>query len=600
MKMHNVEKITKKQWRFRGLPETSDILELDEQVKAGKTISTILLQRGIADFSSVKNHFNPTAAQLRDPFMMHGMAASVDRLHKAIAQKERILVYGDYDVDGTTAVALLYGFLKTQTDGAAWYIPDRYAEGYGISWQGIAFAADNAFDLIIAVDCGVRAVDKVARAKSLGIDMIICDHHLPGAVLPDALLLNPKQPECPFPYKELTGCGIAFKLAHAYCLQHHLDTEPLLHRLDLVALSIAADIVDVTGENRTLAWLGLQVLNSGAGNPGIMAILTSGGKALPVVMEDLVFVAGPRVNAAGRMASAADAVEVLLSGSLAEARERAVQLEEHNKFRRNLDRQTADQALEIISVHPFISSACSTVVMHPDWHKGVVGIVASRLIEVHYRPTVVLTEVDGVCVGSARTIEGFDLFQALLACEDVLLQFGGHVHAAGLSLESHRLTEFMERFDAEVRKVFGDTLPEPVVDVDLLVEEEDVNERLCRILQRMEPFGPGNMKPVFAMHDMVNAGSTRAVGKNGEHLKLEVRKRTGDVVFQGIAFGMGHMAPVLRTEVFSLAFTLEFNEWQGRKTLQLQVKDIQLGSPAATIPAGSLKQYAGRAAGTEW
>ncbi len=564
-----------KRWVYKEQPNTTAASEVASALGIDTWLGALLVQRGICSFEDARVYFSPSINDLHNPFGLKGMEEAVLRLQEAIENKERILIYGDYDVDGTTAIALVFGYLSRFHSHIDYYTPDRYKEGYGISWQGLAYAADNEFDLIIALDCGIKAVDKVKRARELGMDVIICDHHTPGDELPGCIVINPKQKECSYPYKELTGCGLGFKLMHAFAMRTGRSEKEVFDMLDLVALSIAADIVDMQDENRILAWFGMKILNEKRGNAGILATITNAGKAVPLTIEDLVFTVGPRINAAGRMDSAMEALGVLLSESYEEALEKGLVLEDLNEQRKSMDKQTTVEALEILKAEDGLYTSASTVVHHQHWHKGVVGIVASRLIETHYRPTIVLTEVDGMYTGSGRSINGFDLYEALSACEDVIHQFGGHTQAAGLVVSANQLQAFRERFNQVVRQRLGDEPIIPVLDIDMEVSMEMLTTKAYRIMNRMEPFGPGNMRPVFVMKGLVNGGGTRKVG-DGSHLKFDLLDPSSGLRMGGIGFGLGELENQVLNGSFDIACTLEANEWNGRSSLQLNIKDVHL------------------------
>ena len=567
-----------KRWVYQQGSDPTTAQMLAEAIRIRPFIADLLIRRGISEYHAAKSWFNPSEDQMHDPFYMKGMKEAVERLENAIRNDERILIYGDYDVDGTTAVSLVYGFLSSRYPNVSYYIPDRYKEGYGLSAEGIQYAADNAFDLIITLDCGIKAIDRIAAGREKGLDFIVCDHHLPGENLPDAVVLDPKQKGCDYPYKELTGCGIGFKLIQALSMSDPgVHPREIYDFLDLVALSIGADIVPVTGENRVLASIGLSMLNRSP-RPGIRALLRLAKKQLPMTIEDLVFIVAPRINAAGRMDSASLAVELFLASDEDTAMEYAKYLEDLNLDRKTLDKETTEEALEQIRKDPFLQTSNSSLVFSETWHKGVIGIVASRLTETYYRPTVVLTSVNGVATGSVRSVQGFNVYEALEACEDVLTQFGGHDFAAGLTLPVDQIKLFRERFEEEVNRRLGEEHKTPVLEIEEDLPLADANESLYGIIQRMEPFGPGNMKPVFSSRNVLDAGGTRAVGSDGAHLKLEITQAgyNGKPI-QGIGFGLGHLAEEISGGMpFHVAYTLDENHWNGRTTLQLNVKDIRM------------------------
>lgn len=568
---------TTKRWRMRPPGDPRLIAGLTTE-RCPPEVATLLVQRGITTAGEASAFFRPSLSALHDPFLMQGMDRAVERIERALGDQERIMVYGDYDVDGTTSVALVYGFLSRFTGNIVHYIPDRYAEGYGISQLGIDRAAEQGVGLIIALDCGIKAVDKVAYAAEKGIDMIICDHHLPGASLPEAVaVLDPKRPDCPYPFKELSGCGVGFKLIQALAQHNSMpfaDIEPLL---DLVAVSTACDIVPINGENRVLTHFGLRQLNEGVVRPGIKAMLGMSNFERKLTVTDLVFVLGPRINAAGRIEHGQQAVELLLSHDRQEAENIGLRIDRNNAQRQDLDKEITRQALEQIELDEVLRDAWSTVVFNKDWHKGVIGIVASRLIETHYRPTVVLTESNGKASGSARSVKGFDVHEAISACSDLLDQFGGHTYAAGLTLPLENVEAFRQRFERVVRERLNGQLRSPEEDVDLEITLHRIDERFVRTVQHMAPFGPHNMRPVFLTRNVVDSGRARIVGE--DHLKLTLqhpddpRRR-----FDAIAFRQAHHFDLVKSgEPFSVIYVVEENEWQGRRTLQLNVKDIKPG-----------------------
>ncbi len=545
-------------------------------------LAELLVQRGIDTPELAATFFRPSVAQLLDPFLMKDMDRAVERIEQALGDAERIMVYGDYDVDGTTAVALVHGFLRglvRSKEDLFFHIPDRYAEGYGISTIGIDRAASLGVTVIIALDCGIKAHDKVEYARSLGIDMIICDHHLPDSTIPDACaVLDPKRPDCPYPFKELSGCGIGFKLMQALAAHNDIPFSELEPQLDLVAISTACDIVPVNGENRVLSHLGLQRLNSAQVRPGIQAMLNMTNFNRALTVTDLVFVIGPRINAAGRIEHGQQAVELLLSNDQKEADNIGLRIDANNSTRQGLDKETTEQALGMIATDPVLADAWSTVVYHPQWHKGVIGIVASRLIERHYRPTVVLTESNGKVSGSARSVKGFDLYEAITACSDLLHQYGGHTFAAGLTMDASNIPAFRERFERIVRERLDERLRCPEEEIDLELPLSRITEPFVRNVQRMAPFGPQNMRPVFLTRGVVDTGRARKVGE--DHLKMSLRMAgtTGDGI-DAIAFRMAHHLDIVRSGApFSVLYAVEENHWQGRYMgVQLNIKDIKAG-----------------------
>lgn len=568
-------KILDKRWVMKAGASPEVVAHLGEALGVDERIAALLGQRGISTFDEAKEFFRPKLEELHDPFLMKGMDKAVARIEAAIAQKENILIFGDYDVDGTTAVAFTYSFFSKIHDRIDYYIPDRYKEGYGVSTAGIDYAADNDIKLIIALDCGIRSMDKVQYAKEKGIDFIICDHHLPGDELPDAVaILDPKQADCEYPYKELCGCGIGFKLAQAYSIKNGLGTDLLYDKLELTAVSIAADIVPITGENRVLAYYGLQKLNE-APCVGIQAILGVNKVTKELAISDVVFIIAPRINAAGRIDHGRKAVELLLTEDAGLATDIAKRINEDNLVRRGLDEQITQHALELIEKDAFYAESRSTVVFHQEWHKGVIGIVASRLIERHYKPTIVLGEADGYVTGSARSVKGFDVYQAIEMCSDLLEQFGGHKYAAGLKMKPENVEAFRQKFEQVVAASIEEHHLVPIVEIDSAIDFEEITPKFLRILNQFAPFGPGNMKPVFIARNVVDRGFAKIVGN--DHLKLDVYPEDRpNLHFAAIAFGQGdHFAVVSRRTPMDICFTIEENEWNGNKTIQLNIKDMR-------------------------
>lgn len=560
---------------------------MDPAIVAGLTtdrcspeLATLLAQRGVKDPAEAKEFYHPSLQHLHDPFLMKDMDLAVDRINQALGNKEPIMVYGDYDVDGTTAVALVYSVLARYGQDVIHYVPDRYAEGYGVSMQGIDTAARKGVKLIIALDCGIKAVDKVAYAKEKGIDFIICDHHTPGATLPDAVaVLDPKRTDCSYPYKELSGCGIGFKLVQAFAQRNNMAFSELEPLLDLVAISIGCDIVPLTGENRILAHYGLKRLNEFPHRAGIKALLSFSTLKTVLGITDLVFMLGPRINAAGRIEHGQQAVELLLAKGDKEAENIANLVNANNTERQKLDKSITEAALAMFDTKEHLKDAWSTVVYHPEWHKGVIGIVASRLIENHYRPTVVLTQSNGKVSGSARSVKGFNIYDALDACGDLLDQFGGHMYAAGLTMKPDNVEAFRERFEAVVRQRLTEEMRTPEEDVDLEISLAEINQQFIRGIMGMEPFGPENMRPVFLTRN-IPAGDARVIGNDGSHLKFTVKMpgiHSGEI--DAIAFGMkDHWELVASGQPFSMLYTIDENHWKGRVRLQLNVKDIKPGT----------------------
>ncbi len=579
-----------KRWVLKQQGEMPLVQQLATELNIDPPLANLLLQRGIRSFDEAKAFFRPTLKDLHDPFLMKDMDKAIGRIESAIQNQEKILVYGDYDVDGTSAVALVYTFLHQFYDRLDFYIPDRYVEGYGISYRGIDFAAENGFSLVIALDCGIKAVDLITYAKSKGVDFIICDHHRPGSELPPAnAVLDPKRPDCIYPFKELSGCGIGFKLIQAYAQKNNIAFEELIQYLDLVVVSIASDIVEITGENRILASYGLKLLNTHP-RPGLEAILKysnvikkeeENGVSFfnkELTITDLVFLIGPRINAAGRIESGRNSVKLLICQDQEEALRLGVQINNYNTERKNLDALATQQAIEMISQDERLKSARSTVIYNPEWHKGVIGIVASRLTEHYYRPTIVLTLSGDLITGSARSVKDFDIYEAIDACSDSLEHFGGHKYAAGLSLKPEKLTEFAKKFENAVGERMKGKEFVPEIEIDVILPLNAIHSRFYNILKQFAPFGPGNMAPVFQTEGVVNAGGTRVVGKN--HLKLYiVHPEVSGGPFSGIAFQQGaHVEKIEEGTPFTICYHIEENEWNGTVSLQLNVKDIKFES----------------------
>lgn len=558
-------------WKFQSAPQEK-VLALQSALKIHPALCSILVQRGIETFEQAKSFFRPSLTELHDPFLMKDMDKAVNRIVSAISNNEKILVYGDYDVDGTTAVATVYSFFKEVYPNIDYYVPHRYTEGYGISIKGIDHAADNGFALVIALDCGIKANDKIDYANSKGIDFIIGDHHLPGTELPKAVaVLDPKRNDCSYPYKELSGCGIGFKLIQAFAQQNGMPDEKYLQFLDLVCVSIGADIVPVTGENRILAWHGLQKINT---NPslGIKKLIEVAGTKKNLSITDVVFILGPRINAAGRMDDAKHAVQLLIADGIDyHAETSAFQLNTLNNERKDLDRNITAHALEMIGTNADLVNRKSTVVFHPEWHKGVIGIVASRLTETYYRPTIVLTESDGKVTGSARSVKGFDLYEAIYECRDLLIQFGGHRHAAGLTLALENVDPLIQRFEEVVSERITEEQLTRELEVDAVIPLEDITPKFFSILQQMAPFGPENMNPVFVTRAVQDSGWSKILKE--EHLKFSLRKTDGNYM-DGIGFRMAGKMNMVKSGPFDITYHIEENEWQGSVRLQLMVKDI--------------------------
>jgi len=563
-------------WTLKQTTNQASVNHLKETLGIDDVLAKLLVDRDIHTFEEAKSFFRPTLDNLHDPYLMKDMDKAVYRIELAIRNKERILVFGDYDVDGTTSVALVYSYLQSYYPEVDRYIPDRYAEGYGISYQGIDYAADNDISLIIALDCGIKSVDHINYAKSKGVDFVICDHHLPGDVLPDAYaILDPKRLDCDYPYKELCGCGVGFKLIQALAKNRGIDVYQLTEYLDLVVTAIGADIVPITGENRILAFEGLKVLNH-LPRPGIQALLEV-YKQNNYTISDIVFKVAPKINAAGRIEHGNYAVDLLTRFSMQEARSTAAMILAFNEERKLLDQAITEEAKEQIITEKAINSK-STVVYHPEWHKGVIGIVASRLIETYYRPTIVFTKSGDVLAASARSVKNFDLYAALEACSDELIQFGGHMYAAGMTCKIENFEGFKKKFEEVVASTIQEKDLIPEIEIDATLNFSDITPKFCRILKQFEPFGPGNMNPVFLTKNVYDTGYAKTLGVNAEHLKVFVKQRGNlSTAFSGIGFNFGtYNQKIQNRTFFDLVYSIEENEWNGKINQQLQIKDMQL------------------------
>ena len=567
-------------WIYNSLSESQleTQAKLADELSINPILAQLLIQREISTFDEARNFFRPDLANLHNPFLMKDMDKAVGRLTKAMKYNEKILIYGDYDVDGTTSVSLVYKFLKQFYSNIDFYIPDRYSEGYGISTQGIDFASMHDFKLIIALDCGIKSVDKVKYALSLGVDFIICDHHTPDEILPPAsAVLDPKREDCTYPYKHLSGCGVGFKLMQAFAITNNIDFSELTPLLDLLALSIASDIVPITGENRILAFYGLKQINS---NPsiGLNAILeVCGLKGKEIAISDIVFKIGPRINASGRMKQASEAVQLLVSTEPRFAKEKSETINLYNNDRKDLDKHITDEAISIIKGDERYSNRKSIVVHKNDWHKGVIGIVASRLIEEFYKPSIVLANSNGIASGSARSVSGFDIYKAIDSCRDLLDTFGGHMYAAGLSMKEENIPAFTERFEHYVSSHITEEQTYPRLDIDAVLEFKDITPKFFRVLKQFGPFGPGNMKPYFESKKVLDFGTSRLVGKDQEHLKLELVDASSENVINGIAFRMHAYNDHLKAlHPLDISYTLEENNFNGNTTIQLMIKDIKI------------------------
>ena len=562
-------------WIFREEVDENVVAQLSREININSTIAKILVQRDIASFSEAKDYFRPSLDQLHDPFLMKDMDKAMDRIRVAKEKDQKILIYGDYDVDGTTSVALVYGFLRNFINNIEFYIPDRYKEGYGISKTGIDWAQENEVDLVITLDCGIKAVEMTDYANEKDIDLIICDHHLPGDTLPRArAILDPKRVECEYPYKELSGCGVGFKLLQAFCHTFGYDPDLLFDYLDLVAVSIAADIVPITGENRVLAYQGLKKLNE---NPrlGLEALIKLAGIRNQINISSIVFGIGPRINASGRMDHAKTAVELLLADNYKTIEILAESLDVKNLERRNFDSTITTEAIEMIKRENGNGDEHkSTVLFKDDWHKGVIGIVASRCIDKFYRPTIIMTESNGKATGSARSVEGFDIYEAISECSELLDQYGGHMYAAGLTMDIDKVEAFKEKFEQIVADKISDEQLIPLIEIDSEINLDEINFKFLNILEQMAPFGPGNMQPVFVTHQLHVSGRPRIL-KN-QHLKFYVKQKDEDEAMEAIGFGQAEYYDLIASGMrFSMAYYIEENNYLGNKTLQLRVKDIR-------------------------
>ena len=559
-------------WTLQPKPNSLIVEELTKSLGVSKIIATLLCQRGIASFAEAKSFFRPNLKEIHNPYLMKDMDKAVGRIETAIANNENILIYGDYDVDGTTAVSLVYSYLKTFYKKIATYIPDRYKEGYGISFAGIDFAEDNDFSLIIALDCGIKAIDKVAYAQEKNIDFIICDHHKPGDEIPDAVaVLNPKQQNCNYPFKELCGCGVGFKLIQAIGEKRNQNITDFIPYLDLVATAIAADIVPINGENRILAFHGLQVINTKPRN-GIKALIHQ-VKKKTLTITDVVFIIAPRINAAGRIKHGNYAVELLTEMDFEAAITFAKDIENYNTERKDLDQNITKEALHQIKENKE-ENCCSSVVYDENWHKGVIGIVASRLIETYYRPTLVFTKSGNKLAASARSVKGFDVYNALLQCQDYIEQFGGHKYAAGLTLLPENYEKFKTKFEEVVAASILEEQKTPEITIDAEIELSEITPKFFRIIQQMAPFGPQNMKPVFKTSSVRDNGYRKTVGKDNTHLKLNIIEGANPKTYNAIGFGLGDKINLIKNE-FDIAYSLDENEYNGYTSIQLLLKDVK-------------------------
>ncbi|MDR2058401.1 MAG: single-stranded-DNA-specific exonuclease RecJ [Dysgonamonadaceae bacterium] len=569
-------------WNYQ-LPTNEQILKqakLAEKFRLSPPVCLLMVQRGITTEEEAQQFLNPCLRNLHDPFLYPDMGKAVERLNKALGNKERIMIYGDYDVDGTTAVALVYKFLEQNSwkSNLDYYIPDRYDEGYGISKRGIEYAKETGVSLIIALDCGIKAIDKIAYAKSLGIDFIVCDHHMPDEVLPDAVaILDAKRLDSTYPYEHLSGCGVGFKFMQAFAANNGLEFSRLKNLLDLVAVSIASDIVPITGENRIMTYFGLKQLshNPGKGLKGIIDICGLSGKEISI--SDIVFKIGPRINASGRMMNGKEAVDLLLEKDFVTAKGKSENIDQYNDDRRELDKKTTDEAYVLIEENPELIEGKIIVIYNREWHKGVIGIVASRITEKYYKPAIVLTESNGFISGSARSITGFDIYKAIESCKDILENFGGHTFAAGVTLLEENIALFKSRLEEYADKHMIESQMIQTLDIDLILKFGEIDATLVNDMKKMHPFGPDNAKPVFCSLNVKDAGTSKLVGKELEHIKLELIDDSCDTVMQAIAFGMHRYNDYIKSgKPFDICYTIEENNYNNTTNIQLMIKDIRI------------------------
>lgn len=565
-----------KRWVVKEKGEVAVVKQLASALNISESLANLMVQRNIKTPDEANAFFSPNLGYLHDPFLMKDMNNAVDRLSTAVKKNEKVLVYGDYDVDGTTAVALVYSFLKEQYSNVEYYIPDRYKEGYGVSYEGLDYAYQKNCRLVITLDCGIKAVEKVRYARSKGIDVIICDHHYPGDEIPKATaVLDPKQPGCNYPYKDLSGCGVGFKLIHAFSRVHGIPFDKIAQYLDLVAVSIASDIVPITGENRVLAYFGLKKLNESP-RTGLRELIRESEVTRILTIEDVVFKLGPRINAAGRMETGSKAVELLISNDTNVANGISREINNFNIERRNVDRTITTEAMRMISEDQRNNNSHTTVLYNPKWKKGVIGIVASRLIETYYRPTIILTESNGFATGSARSVQGYDLYQAIEACSDLLESFGGHMFAAGLTLKKENILPFTEKFEKYVYNTITEDQMVPRIFVDSELSFSEINEEFFSRIDKFQPFGPDNMSPVFISRNVYDTGLGKMVGTSGEHLKLNLFQQTCPKILPAIAFCQANNFEYIRNgKPFDICYSIEMNEFRGTRNLQLNIRDIK-------------------------
>lgn len=563
-----------KRWVVKNVSERQKVLRLSKEINVSEPISELLMQRGISDYESAKKFFRPALEDIYDPFLMKDMEKAVGRLQAAISHNEKILIYGDYDVDGTTSVALFYGFLKSIYPNLGYYIPDRYTEGYGISFVGIDFAKENGYSLIVSLDCGIKDVEKISYANAKEIDFIICDHHLPGENIPSAIaVLDPKRKDCEYPFKELSGCGVGFKLLQGFCLTNNISLEKLFPFLDLLSVSIASDIVPIIDENRIFTFHGIKQLNSSP-RPGLNALIKTAGLRTPLDISSVVFGIGPRINAAGRIEHGKSAVELLLADSEEEALELAGGINNKNSIRRNFDESITLEALQMIEADLGSKSAKSTVLFKNDWHKGVIGIVASRCIEKYYRPTIILTESNNKLTGSARSVNGFDVYEAISECSELLDHYGGHMYAAGLTLSIEKLDDFKLKFEEAVSKRITPEQLIPMIEIDYRLKLNLINFNFFKVIKQMGPFGPKNMQPVFISEKVEVVKPVTLIKE--DHIKLKV-KQENSATFEVIGFCMGSMLEKISNQKYlDICYVICENEFRGERSLQLNLKDIRV------------------------
>ncbi|MBA3900353.1 MAG: single-stranded-DNA-specific exonuclease RecJ [Bacteroidetes bacterium] len=565
-----------KRWVIKEKGEPGLVKQLMDGLNINEKLAQLLLQRDVKSFEDAKSFFRPELEDLHDPFLMKDMGKAIERLELAIQNGERIMVYGDYDVDGTTAVALMYSFIKELHENVDYYIPDRYLEGYGISFAGIDYAKETGVTLIVALDCGIKSNDKIDYANERGIDFIICDHHLPGETIPEAVaVLDPKRTDCTYPFKELCGCGIGFKLAQAYSQKNNIPFENLHKYLDLAVISIASDVVPIVDENRILAYYGLEQVNTKP-RPGVKSLLEFHKVKHAMNISNLVFVVGPRINAAGRISSGKKAVEMLISESMELAAVTGKLINEDNDKRKGIDKTITAEALEMIGSDEALINKKTTVLFHESWHKGVVGIVASRLTDTYYRPTILLAESNGKATGSARSVQDFDVYHAIEQCSELLEQFGGHKYAAGLTIKKENIEAFSNKFEKIVSGLITEEMLIKPIDIDLEVDFAELTDKFYRIMKQMSPFGPGNMNPVFVTRGVKNKWPARLMKE--DHLRLElIQPGNPNFIFSAIGFNMKNLFDMVSTgQPFDVCYSIEENHYNGKTTLQLNLKDIRI------------------------